>query len=81
MVEKYQGLWGLASLQGCGTGMKGLLVRRIVDSVHVMSQLGTSYVTDSSDLCATFANHWGPVLFAPQKSIGPTLDSIYCVYI
>jgi hypothetical protein len=38
-AETYQGLWGLASLQG-----------RMEETMHVMSQLGTSYVTHCSQL-------------------------------
>ena len=43
VVETYQGpgLWGLASLQGCGTRTK-LEVYEELLTVHVMSQLGTS---------------------------------------
>ena len=41
VVEKYQGLWGLASLQGCGTRTK-LEVYEELLTVHVMSRLGTS---------------------------------------
>ena len=41
VVETYQGLWGLASLQGCGTRTK-LEVYEELLTVHVMSRLGTS---------------------------------------